>query len=230
MAAEGPDVVCLQEIKLQAEHVEELDIAYPWQFWNHAVKAGYSGTAVFSKKEPKAVFYDFPSAFEQTEGRVVTVVFEDYAVVNVYTPNSKAELERLEYRQTVWDPAFCDYVAGLAQTQPVLLCGDLNVAHEPIDLARPEENRRSAGFTDEERDGFKKLLEAGFVDSFRYFYPELRNAYSWWSYRAGARQRNIGWRIDYVLASQTLLPRVQEAFIRPNVLGSDHCPVGVVLE
>lgn len=230
LEAHSPDILCLQETKLQAHQVPELDIVYPWRYWHHAQRPGYSSTAVFCKHEPESVAQDFPADFEHNEGRVQTVRFKDFTVVNVYTPNSKPELERLQYRQQVWDPGFLRYVQGLSQEHPVLVCGDLNVAHQPIDLARPEDNRRSAGFTDEERAGFDHLVQAGFIDTFRHFYPDTTQAYSWWSYRGGARRRNVGWRIDYVLASQALEPALRDAFILPEVQGSDHAPVGLLFE
>ncbi len=222
---EAPDILCLQETKLQAHQIPQMELPYGYRFWNHAKKPGYSGTAVFCKEAPVSVTYDFPATFEQTEGRVITVRFPAFTLVNVYTPNSKAELERLDYRSQLWDPQFLAYVTHLQKDHPVVICGDLNVAHQPIDLARPDENTRSAGFTQEERSGFERLLHAGFIDTFRSLYPSQRDSYSWWSYRAGARKRNVGWRIDYFLS--TLPPK--DAFIRPEVLGSDHAPVGMVL-
>ena len=199
-------------------------------FWNYAEKKGYSGTAVFTKKEPLSVAYgmDADEKFE-TEGRVITLEFPDYYFVTVYTPNAQRELTRLAFR-CEWEDAFRAYLIGLDKKKPVIVCGDMNVAHNEIDLKNPKSNRGNAGFTDEERQKFTELLESGFADSFRMLYPDRADAYTWWSYMFKARERNTGWRIDYFLVSARLVPSVKDAFIRPDVMGSDHCPVGLLLE
>jgi exodeoxyribonuclease-3 len=231
MIALDADVICLQEIKAsadQARAVLELP-SHPFQFFNPAQRAGYSGTAVLSRAEPISVRMGLGDHLEDIEGRVITVEFDEFFLVTVYTTNSGSALKRLDYRVQVWDLAFRNYLKELEALKPVVCGGDLNVAHQAIDLARPGSNRRSAGFTNEERESFSGLLEAGFVDTFRHFSPETTAQYSWWSYRGGARARNVGWRLDYFLVSHGLLPRVSSSVIRPNVLGSDHCPVEVVL-
>ncbi len=229
MDALNPDILCLQEIKAKPEQVNELWLAaWPHALWNPAERPGYSGVLLLSKIAPLSTSTGIGIPEHDHEGRVATMEFEDYYVVGCYTPNSQNELARLPYRQE-WDAAFRHYVAELAEKKPVIFCGDLNVAHEEIDLARPAANHFSAGFSDEERAGFSALLDAGFADSFRRLYPDSRDAYSWWSFRGGARARNVGWRIDYVCVSESLMPRVQEAAIHADITGSDHCPVSLVL-
>ena len=227
-AAANADLFCLQETKLQAGQIDFAPPGYH-AYWNYAEKKGYSGTAIFSKREPLRVQYGMGKEEHDREGRVCTMEFEGFYLVNCYTPNSQNELVRLPYREQ-WDAAFREYVAGLAETKPVVFCGDLNVAHEEIDIARPKENRFSAGFSDQERAGFTLLLEAGFTDTFRALHPEEPGWYSWWSYRAGARARNIGWRIDYFCVSNPLASRVKDAAIHPDVTGSDHCPVSLEID
>lgn len=217
------DVFCLQEIKLQEGQVS-LELPGYLQYWNYAVKKGYSGTALFSKQEPLSVRLGLGIEDHDQEGRVITAEFEDYYVITVYTPNSKRELERLDYRM-VWEDDFRAYLKGLEATKPVIVCGDLNVAHQEIDLKNPKTNRRNAGFTDEERAKMTELLAAGFVDTFRYFYPDRTDAYTWWSNFGNARAKNVGWRIDYFITSEALKPRLKGAEIHPETLGSDHCPV-----
>ncbi len=221
------DIFCLQETKLQAGQID-LDLPEYKDYWNYAVKKGYSGTAIFTKIEPISVRYGLDIPEHDTEGRVITLEFEKFFMITVYTPNSQAELKRLDYRMTFED-AILTYVKKLDETKPVVLCGDLNVAHEEIDLKNPKTNRKNAGFSDEERAKFTIFLEAGFVDSFRYFYPDLEGAYSWWSYRMNARARNTGWRIDYFVVSERLKDNLVDAKIHPDVLGSDHCPVELEL-
>ena len=222
------DIFCLQETKLQAGQVE-LDLPGYHQYWNYAEKKGYSGTALFTKAEPIAVTYGIGVEEHDKEGRVITAEFEDYYVVTVYTPNSQRELTRLEYR-CEWEKAFLAYIKGLDEKKPVIFCGDLNVAHEEIDLKNPKTNHKNAGFTDEERERFGIVLENGFVDSFRYFYPDLEGAYSWWSYMGGARAKNVGWRIDYFVVSERMKDRLADAKIHSAVMGSDHCPVELDLK
>jgi exodeoxyribonuclease-3 len=219
------DVFCLQEIKATPEQADFAPVGYN-AYWNPAEKKGYSGTAVFSKIAPQSVRYGIGTPELDTEGRVITLEFANFFLVNVYTPNARADLSRLGYRQ-VWEDAFRNYLEDLAANKPIAVCGDLNVAHKEIDLAHPAANRGQAGFTDEERAKFSELLDAGFCDSFRALHPDLPDAYTWWSYRAGARGRNVGWRIDYFVVSQSLMPRVESAHIWPEVLGSDHCPVSI---
>ncbi|MES2477357.1 MAG: exodeoxyribonuclease III [Verrucomicrobiota bacterium] len=229
IAVERPDILCLQETKARPEQVQlPLEFGGYQAFWDSAQKPGYSGVAVFTKEQPLDVRMGLGIDEHDQEGRVLTVEYPDFFLVNVYTPNSKEGLLRLPYR-VQWDAAFRLHVAGLAQTKPVVFCGDLNVAHQEIDLARPKDNRFSAGFSDEERAGFTELLGAGFTDTFRHFYPDQRDAYSWWSFRGGARQRNVGWRIDYFGVSTPFMDRVASASILPHVTGSDHCPVGIVM-
>ena len=226
----GADVLCLQEIKARPEQVADLWLAsWPHALWNPAQRPGYSGVLILSKVAPLSTSVGIGVPEHDTEGRVATMEFEDFFLVCCYTPNSQNELARLPYRQE-WDAAFRNYVSTLAKTKPVVFCGDLNVAHEEIDIARPDTNHFSAGFSDEERAGFTRLLEAGFADTFRRLHPDTRDAYSWWSFRGGARARNVGWRIDYFCVSETLMPRVKSAEIHPDVTGSDHCPVSVVVE
>ena len=222
------DVFCLQETKLQEGQIE-MNLPGYHQYWNYAEKKGYSGTAIFTKKEALSVAYGIGIEEHDHEGRVITVEFDDYYVVTVYTPNSQDELKRLDYRMK-WEDDFLAYLKGLETKKPVIYCGDLNVAHKEIDIKNPKTNRRNAGFTDEERGKMDKVIEAGFVDTFRYFYPDMAEIYSWWSYRFKARERNAGWRIDYFMASKALEGRLKEAKIHTAVLGSDHCPVELVIE
>lgn len=217
------DMFCIQETKLQEGQIE-LDLQGYYQYWNYAVKKGYSGTAVFTKVEPISVTYGIGIEEHDQEGRVINLEFEKFYLVNVYTPNSKKELLRLEYRQ-VWEDDFRAHLKKLDEIKPVILCGDLNVAHKEIDLKNPKTNRQSAGFTDEEREKMTILLESDFCDSFRYFYPDLEGAYSWWSYMGKARERNTGWRIDYFIVSDKLKDEMVDAQIHPEIMGSDHCPV-----
>ncbi|MDO4531299.1 MAG: exodeoxyribonuclease III [Bacillota bacterium] len=217
------DIFSLQETKLQAGQIE-LETEGYHQYWNYAEKKGYSGVAVFTKKEPLSVAYGIGVEEHDHEGRVITLEFADFYHVTVYTPNSQAENARLDYRMD-WDDAFRAYVKGLDAKKPVILCGDLNVAHNEIDLKNPKTNRRNAGFTDEERGKFTELLEAGFVDTFRHFYPDQEGIYSWWSYRFKAREKNAGWRIDYYVTSESLRDKLVDAKIHTQVMGSDHCPV-----
>lgn len=217
------DVFCLQETKLQAGQVE-LDLPGYRQFWNYAEKKGYSGTAIFTKEEPLSVAYGIGAEEHDREGRVIAAEFPDYYVVVCYTPNSQNELARLPYRME-WEDAFRAYLKRLEEHKPVILCGDLNVAHQEIDLKNPKTNRKNAGFTDEERNKMTELLSAGFVDTFRHFYPDQKDIYSWWSYRFRAREKNAGWRIDYFIVSESLKERLADAKIHTEILGSDHCPV-----
>ncbi len=227
-AALDADVFCLQETKMQVGQVE-VDLPGYHQYWNSAEKKGYSGTAVFSREQPLNVTYDMGIEEHDHEGRIITLEFASFYLVNVYTPNSKRELERLSYRMT-WEDDFRKYLLALETTKPVVLCGDLNVAHEEIDLKNPKTNHRNAGFTDEERTKMTELLAAGFVDSFRVLYPEKTGIYSWWSYMRKARETNAGWRIDYFVVSKTLEKNIKEATIHNEIFGSDHCPVGLELK
>lgn len=222
------DFFCLQETKLQPEQVS-LELPGYEQYWNSAEKKGYSGTAIFSKHIPLAVTYGLPQEEHNHEGRVITLEMDSFYLVTVYTPNAQEKLARLDYRLR-WEEDFRCYLCQLDQQKPVIVCGDLNVAHQEIDLKNPKTNRGNAGFSDEERGQMTELLAAGFVDTFRYFYPELTGAYSWWSYRFQARAKNAGWRIDYFLVSQRLQPYLQAAVIHHDILGSDHCPVELQLE
>lgn len=221
------DIFCLQETKMQEGQLE-LDLPGYIQFWCSAERKGYSGTAVFTKKEPLSVSYNLGIEEHDQEGRVITLEFDDFYFVCVYTPNSGSELKRLDYRMD-WDDAFRAYVGELDEKKPVVVCGDLNVAHNEIDLRNPETNRRSAGFTDEEREKFTMLLDSGFSDSFRLLYPDTVK-YSWWSYRTRARERDAGWRIDYFLVSDRIKGKVEDALILNEIEGSDHCPVGLILK
>ena len=224
------DIVCLQETKASPDQVDEVSWPEGYsRYWNSAEKKGYSGTVIFTRHTPLDVTLGLGQRKHDQEGRVITAEFSDFFLVNVYTPNSQNELRRLDYRVTQWDVAFRRYVKRLQRDKPVIFCGDLNVAHEEIDLARPRDNARNAGFTDEERQSFGKLLKGGFIDTFREFEPGAGH-YSWWSYRAGARQKNIGWRIDYFCVSAVLRPRLLGAGICPDVMGSDHCPVTLELD
>lgn len=222
------DVFCLQETKLQEGQID-LDLPDYHCYWNYAEKKGYSGTAMFLKREPLAVTYGIGIDKHDREGRVITAELEDCFVVTVYTPNSQNELARLDYRME-WEDAFREYLMGLDRRKPVVVCGDLNVAHTEIDLKNPKTNRMNAGFTDEERAKFGILLESGFTDTFRLLYPDAEGVYSWWSYRFHAREKNAGWRIDYFLVSDRLRDAVKQATIRADIFGSDHCPVGLELE
>ena len=222
------DIFCLQETKMQEGQLD-VDFEGYYQYFNSAVRKGYSGTAIFTKNKPLAIKYDIGIEEHDQEGRVITLEFENFYMVNVYTPNSKSELERLEYRQK-WEDDFRTYLLNLDKQKPVILCGDLNVAHQEIDLKNPKTNRRSAGFTDEEREKMTELLEAGFTDTFRYLYPTKENAYTWWSYRMRAREKNVGWRIDYFIVSNRLQPNIKEAEILSEVMGSDHCPVELQID
>jgi len=217
------DIFCIQETKLQEGQVQ-LELPGYEQYWNYAEKKGYSGTAVFTKPKPLNVRFGLGKEEHDREGRVITLEYDSFFLTNVYTPNAQRGLARLDYR-LVWDDAFRSFVQELKQVKPVIICGDLNVAHQEIDLKNPESNRKNAGFTDEERGKFSELLEAGFIDTFRHFYPDKRDAYTWWAYFAKARERNIGWRIDYFLTSQDLEENLVDALIHDQVLGSDHCPV-----
>lgn len=236
---EKPDIVCLQETKAE-QGQSELDLPEYEEYWNSAEKKGYSGTAIFTKEKPVSVTLDIPEKIAKkykvaddgygnpnTEGRVVAVEYEDFFVVTVYTPNSKDDLSRVKLRHKIWDPAFLAYCKELDKKKPVIFCGDLNVAHQPDDLANPKANAGKHGFTDEEREGIDVIIKAGFTDSFRHFTPEGNGYYTWWTHWANARERNVGWRIDYVFVSNRLMKRVTRAFILPEVLGSDHCPVGI---
>ncbi len=222
-----PDMLCLQETKAKPEQVDlPLEFAGYHQLWNSAVKPGYSGTLILSKTKPISVQNGIGIDEHDTEGRVVTAEYEDFYLVTVYTPNAQNGLARIDYRMD-WDKAFLAFVKDLERTKPVIFCGDLNVAHNDIDLARPKANRKNAGFSDPERAGLNSIFDAGFVDTFRHFEPDTEAAYSWWSYRAGARGKNVGWRIDYFCVSESLVPRLNSASILADVLGSDHCPVQI---
>lgn len=233
-----PDILCLQETKAQPDQ-SPVDLPQYQEFWNSAEKKGYSGTAIFTKESPLEIrrgFSDkvqkafiYPDAFGDPtlEGRVLSARFPDFWVVTVYTPNSKDKLERLNLRHKVWDPAFLMHVKELEESAPVIFCGDFNVAHQEIDLARPKENMGKHGFTVEEREGFDAMIKAGFIDTFRMFYPDTTEAYTWWTAWGGARERNVGWRIDYWMASDSLSNRIHDASIHPDVMGSDHCPVSI---
>ncbi|MCH7225557.1 exodeoxyribonuclease III [Haloferula sp. A504] len=227
----APDVLCLQETKARPDQVQlPLEFGGYHGFWNSAEKPGYSGVAVFSRTEPLSVEVGMQRPEHDSEGRVITLEFDEFRLVNVYTPNAQNELRRLPYRMD-WDTAFRAYLGELrGRGKPVIFCGDLNVAHREIDLARPAQNRRSAGFSDEEREGFTQLLDSGFIDSFRSFHPDLENAYSWWSYRGGARSRNVGWRIDYFGVDADMAKSMKSAAILAEVTGSDHCPVELTLK
>lgn len=227
----APDVLCLQETKAREEQVDlPLSFGAYHRYWNSANKPGYSGTAIFSKQAPLQVLHGIGMPEHDQEGRVITAEYHDFILVTVYTPNAQDELKRLPYRMQ-WDADFLRYLKNIEQTlgKPVIFCGDLNVSHQEIDLARPKENRFSAGFSDQERQGLSNILDAGFTDSFRHLHPDQTGAYSWWSYRGGARQRNVGWRLDYFCVSNAMTSRIAEATIMAEVLGSDHCPVALRL-
>lgn len=227
--SQDPDILCFQETKARPEQVPDLPFAGAYHaFWNSADKPGYSGTAIFAKTKPLSVSLGMGIDEHDREGRVLTAEFKDFFLVNVYTPNSKRDLSRLGYRSEVWEPTFRKFLQGLDRKKPVLVCGDLNVAHQDIDLANPKSNVRNAGFTAEERREFGRLLDAGFLDSFREF-EKGGGHYTWWSLMTGARARNVGWRIDYFLLSGRFRPALSSACILPQVMGSDHCPVGVTL-
>ncbi len=221
------DVFCLQETKMQPDQLT-LDLPGYHQYFNSAVRKGYSGTAVFTKIKPLQVTYDIGIEHHDQEGRVITCEYEDFFLVTVYTPNSQSELARLDYRMQ-WEDDFLQYLKKLEQVKPVVVCGDLNVAHKEIDLKNPSSNRNSAGFTDEERNKFTQLLDNGFTDTYRYLYPDTRDVYTWWSYMNFARKNNAGWRIDYFVVSEALNEHIVDAMIYPEVMGSDHCPVGLIL-
>lgn len=222
------DIFCLQETKLQAGQID-LELPGYCQYWNYAEKKGYSGTAVFTKEEPLSVSYGMGIEKHDHEGRLITLEFPSYYLITCYTPNSQNELARLPYRME-WEDDFRRYLKEKEKSKPVILCGDLNVAHEEIDLKNPKTNRKNAGFSDEERGKFSELLDAGFVDTFRYFYPDLEGIYSWWSYRFRAREKNAGWRIDYFCVSESIKDKLVSASIHTEVMGSDHCPVELCLE
>lgn len=222
------DIFCIQETKLQEGQID-LNLPGYEMYWNYAEKKGYSGTAIFTRIKPISVKKGIGIEEHDKEGRVITLEFEDYYLVTVYTPNSQTELARLDYR-IKWEEDFKAYLKKLEEKKPVIVCGDLNVAHKDIDLKNPKTNRKNAGFTDEEREKFSKLLDSGFIDTFRYFYPTEEGKYSWWSYRFSARKKNAGWRIDYFLASECLKDRLKSADILSDIMGSDHCPVELVLE
>ena len=222
------DAFCLQETKLQEGQIDFNPEGY-FGYWNYAEKKGYSGTAIFTKKEPVSVKYGIGVEEHDHEGRVITLEFDSYYLITVYTPNSQDGLKRLDYRMK-WEADFFNYLKGLEEKKPVIFCGDLNVAHKEIDLKNPKTNRKNAGFTDEERACMSRLLENGFTDTFRLKYPDLTEAYSWWSYRFHARQNNAGWRIDYFIVSEALTPHLVDAMIYTDVPGSDHCPVGLSID
>lgn len=227
LEAHSPDILCLQEIKAFDHQLpKEINPLNNYHsYFYSAQRPGYSGTAIYSRIKPKNILIGIGKEEHDTEGRVLTAEYDNYFLVNVYTPNAKPDLSRLDYRQ-VWDQEFLKYVKDLEQTKPVIVCGDLNVAHNEIDLARPEANRGCTGFTDEERAGIQNLLDAGYTDTFRHFH-KMPEQYSWWSYRGGARRRNVGWRIDYFCASNALQKNLQDAYILSDIMGSDHCPVGL---
>lgn len=222
------DIFCLQETKLQKGQIDLKFEGY-YDYWNYAEKKGYSGTAIFTKEKPLSVTNGIGIEEHDKEGRVITLEFVDYYVVTVYTPNSQSELARLDYRMK-WEEDFKAYLKSLEKNKPVIVCGDLNVAHKEIDLKNPKTNRKNAGFTDEEREKMTKLLNDGFIDTYRYFYPEVKDVYSWWSYRFQARKKNAGWRIDYFLVSNALKDRLIDAKIHTDILGSDHCPIELTIE
>lgn len=225
---EDADIFCIQESKMQEGQLE-LDMPGYYQYWNYAERKGYSGTAIFTKKEPISVQYGIGIDEHDHEGRVITLEYETFYMVTVYTPNSHTELARLDYRMR-WDDDFRRYLKELDKVKPVIVCGDMNVAHEEIDLKNPKTNRNNAGFTDDERNKFTELIEAGFTDTFRDKYPTLEGIYSWWSYRFNARKNNAGWRIDYFLVSDRIKDNVADSLIRTNVMGSDHCPVEIIIK
>lgn len=222
------DIFCIQETKCQKDQID-LEFEGYTSYWNSAEKKGYSGTAIFTKQKPISVTYGIGIEEHDKEGRVITLEFEKFYMINIYTPNSKRELERLEYRQ-IWEDEIRKYMLKLNENKPVIMCGDLNVAHKEIDLKNPKTNRHNAGFTDEERNKMTELLDAGFVDTFRVLYPDKENAYSWWSYMGHAREKNVGWRIDYFIVSKSIEKCIKEAKIHSEILGSDHCPVELEID
>ena len=222
------DIFCIQETKCQKGQIE-LEFEGYESYWNSAEKKGYSGTAIFTKIKPLTIKYGIGKEEHDKEGRVITLEFDKFYMVNIYTPNSKRELERLDYRM-IWEDEIKKYLLHLNKIKPVIMCGDLNVAHKEIDLKNPKTNRHNAGFTDEERNKMTELLDAGFTDSFRYKYPDKENEYSWWSYMGRAREKNVGWRIDYFIVSDSIKDKIQDAIIYPEVFGSDHCPVGLEID
>jgi exodeoxyribonuclease-3 len=224
---EDADIICIRETKVQEGQIEITAEGY-YQYWNYAQKKGYSGVAVFTKAKPVNVSYGIGIEEHDNEGRVITLEFDDYYVITVYTPNSQKGLARLEYRMK-WEDDFLSYLKILEKNKPIIVCGDLNVAHKEIDLKNPKSNRKNAGFTDEERSKFDNYINSGFVDTFRYLYPDKTGAYTWWSYMFNARQNNAGWRIDYFLISDSLKSRLKDSLIYSEVMGSDHCPVGIIL-
>lgn len=226
--AESPDIIALQETKMQPEQADFSIDGY-YVFWNSAVKKGYSGTAVFTKTDPLSVMLGIGLPEHDAEGRAITLEYPDFYFVNVYTPNAQDELKRIRFR-TAWEDALLEHLKALDEKKPVIYCGDLNVAHEEIDLTHPKANRGNPGFSDEERGMMTRLLSSGFVDSFRHLYPDKTGAYSWWSFRAAARERNVGWRIDYFIVSERFMPRVRDSLIFPDIHGSDHCPVCLLTE
>lgn len=225
---EQPDVLCLQETKIQ-EGQGEAEIPGYYGFWNYAEKKGYSGTGILTRADPLAVRYGLGIEEYDHEGRVITLEFPEWYLITEYVPNAQEELRRIDFR-CAWEDSFLRYIRGLDEKKPVIFCGDLNVAHREIDLKNPKSNRGHAGFSDEERGKFSTLLESGFTDTFRYFYPDAADRYSWWSYRMRSREKNVGWRIDYFVVSDRLRPRLQDALIYDRVMGSDHCPVGLLIE
>lgn len=222
------DIFCIQESKLQEGQID-LNLEGYYDYWNYAEKKGYSGTAIFTKEKPLSVKIGLGIEEHDTEGRVITLEYDDFYLVTVYTPNSKEKLARIEYRM-VWEDVFREYLKSLEESKPVIVCGDLNVAHNEIDLKNPKTNRNNAGFSDQEREKMTTLLNSGFIDTFRYFYPDLEGIYSWWSYRFNARANNAGWRIDYFLASESLKGRLVDAKIHTEIEGSDHCPVELIIK
>ena len=222
------DIFCLQETKLQEGQIE-LDLEGYYQYWNYAEKKGYSGTAILTKEEPINVIYGMENEEHNTEGRLITLEFPTFYFATCYTPNAQDGLKRIDYRMR-WEDAFREHLKKLDETKPVIFCGDLNVAHQEIDLKNPKTNRGNPGFSDEERGKFGELLESGFVDSFRYLYPDTTDAYSWWSYRFKAREKNVGWRIDYFVVSERIKDKINEAKIHTQIFGSDHCPVELLID
>ena len=222
------DIFCIQETKMQEGQIEDFILKGYTQYWNSALKKGYSGTAIFTKIKPKNVSYGIGIKEHDQEGRVITLEFDKFYIINIYTPNSKRELERLEYRM-IWEEEIRKYLNKLSKKKPVIMCGDLNVAHEEIDLKNPKTNKRNAGFTNEEREKLTELLKSGFIDSFRYIYPK-KIAYTWWSYMGQARQKDVGWRIDYFVVSKDIKEKIKDAYIYKDIYGSDHCPVGIEIE
>lgn len=236
---EDPDILCLQETKAEQGQAE-IDLPQYEEYWNSAKKRGYAGTAIFTKSKPISIIFDLPEIETDylsdrygdtlSEGRVITAEFQNFYLVNVYTPNAKRDLTRKLFRYMKWDPMFLAHVKKLEKTKPVIMCGDYNVAHKEIDLARPKENINNAGFTAEEREGVDLILKKGFVDTYRHLHPNETNAFSWWSHFAESRERNIGWRIDYIFTSKSIIQNVNNAFILPNIMGSDHAPVGIEIK